>query len=73
MRKNVMLVSKSTVALRSCSFSGMEAWKLLRYMEMSMRSELCSVSSSRMNLSLPKLEAEKRSLADTLFVAGVCA
>ena len=51
MRKNVMLVSRSTVALRSWSFSELDAGKLLRYMDRSMRRELCRVSSSLMNLS----------------------
>ncbi len=50
-RKNVMLVRRSTVALRSWSFSELDAGKLLRYMDRSIRRELCRVSRSLMNLS----------------------
>ena len=49
--KKVMEVRRSTVAFRSCSFSGSLAGKLLRYMDRSIRRELCSVSSSLINLS----------------------
>lgn len=38
--KNVILVSKSTVDLRSMSFSALEAGKLFLYMDRSIRSEL---------------------------------
>ena len=55
MRKNVMLVRRSTVDLRSCSFSGDEAGKLFRYMLRSIRSELCSWSSSLTNFSFWKV------------------
>lgn len=42
MRKNVILVRRSTVDLRSMSFSWLEAGKLLRYIDKSIRSELCN-------------------------------
>lgn len=72
-RKKVMEVRRSTVDLRSINFSLLEAGKLLRYMERSMRKELCNWSSSLTNFSLPKLEAAKRSLAETALDAVVCA
>ena len=51
MRKNVMDVSRSTVDLRSINFSWDEAGKLLRYMDKSMRRELCNWSSNLTNFS----------------------
>ena len=71
MRKNVILVRRSTVAFKSCSFSGDEAGKLFRYMERSIRSELCSVSKSLMNFSFPKFDAENLSQAETLALVAV--
>lgn len=73
MRKKVMEVRRSTVDLRSISFSLLEAGKLLRYIDRSMRNELCNWSSSFTNFSLPKFEAAKRSLAETALDAVVCA
>ena len=46
-----MEVRRSTVDLRSMSFSCDEAGKLLRYIDRSIRSELCSWSSSLTNFS----------------------
>ena len=46
-----MEVSRSTVAFRSCSFSGLDAGKLFRYIERSILRELCRVSSSFMKRS----------------------
>ena len=70
----MILVRRSTVAFKSCNFSGDEAGKLFLYMERSIRSELCKVSRSLMNFSFPKFEAENLSHADTLVhVAVVCA
>lgn len=46
-----MEVRRSTVDLRSISFSCDDAGKLLRYMERSIRSELCNWSSSLTNFS----------------------
>ena len=71
MRKNVILVRRSTVAFKSCSFSGDDAGKLFRYMERSILSELCSVSKSLINSSFPKLDAEDLSQAETLALAAV--
>ena len=51
MRKNVILVRRSTVDLRSMSFSWLEAGKLLRYIDKSIRSELCNWSKSLTNFS----------------------
>ena len=51
MRKNVIEVSRSTVDLRSMSFSWDEAGKLFRYIDRSIRSELCSWSNSLTNFS----------------------
>ena len=69
-----MLVKRSTVAFKSCNFSGDEAGKLFLYMERSILRELCSVSRSLINFSFPKLDAENLSQADTLVhVAVVCA
>ena len=71
MRKNVILVRRSTVAFRSCNFSGDDAGKLFLYMERSILSELCSVSRSLINFSFPKLEAENLSQAETAAEAFV--
>ena len=49
--KNVMEVNRSTVAFRSCSFSGLLAGKLFLYMDRSIRRELWRVSSNLINLS----------------------
>lgn len=49
---------RSTVDLRSCSFSLELAGKLLRYMDRSMRSELCSWSSNLTNFSFCLGEGE---------------
>ena len=51
MRKNVILVRRSTVALRSCNLSEELAGKLFRYMDKSSLKELCNVSNKWMNLS----------------------
>ena len=59
------------MALRSCNFSLELAGKLFLYMDKSSLKELCNVSNKCMNLSFPKLEAERRSLADTLVEAVV--
>ncbi len=55
--KNVILVSRSTVAFRSCSRSGDDAGKLFLYMFRSIRSELWRVSKSLMNFSFCKVES----------------
>jgi hypothetical protein len=54
MRKNVILVRRSTVALRSCNFSLELAGKLFLYMDKSSLKELCNVSNKWMNLSFCK-------------------
>lgn len=41
-RKNVILVNRSTVDLRSINFSWLDAGKLFLYMDKSILSELCS-------------------------------
>lgn len=51
MRKNVILVRRSTVDLRSISFSLLDAGKLLRYIDKSIRNELCNWSRSLTNFS----------------------
>lgn len=51
MRKNVMLVNKSTVDFRSISFSGLDAGKLFLYIDKSILSELCNWSSNLTNFS----------------------
>lgn len=53
-RKNVILVKRSTVDLRSISFSWLEAGKLFRYIDRSILSELCSWSSNLTNFSFYK-------------------
>lgn len=50
--KNVMLVRRSTVALRSCSFPDAETGKLFLYMFKSRRNELWRESRIVINLSL---------------------
>lgn len=50
-RKNVILVNRSTVDFKSISFSGLDAGKLFRYIDRSIRSELCNWSNSLTNFS----------------------
>ena len=50
-RKKVIEVRRSTVAFKSCSFSGLEAGKLFLYMERSILRLLWRVSRSLMNRS----------------------
>ena len=70
-RKNVILVRRSTVAFKSCNFSGDAEGKLFLNMERSILSELCKVSKSLINFSFPKFEAENLSQADTLVHVAV--
>lgn len=69
-RKNVMEVRRSTVDLRSMSFSLLEAGKLFRYIERSIRRELCSWSRSFTNFSfwnwIRFLVVTSRQIADLL-------
>ena len=50
-RKKVIEVRRSTVAFKSCSFSGLEAGKLFLYMDKSILRLLWRVSRSLMNRS----------------------
>lgn len=54
-----MLVNKSTVDLRSISFSWLDAGKLFLYMDKSILRELCSWSSSLTNFSFCKHDRRK--------------
>ena len=49
--KKVMEVRRSTVAFKSCSFSGLEAGKLFLYIDKSILRLLCRVSSNLINRS----------------------
>ena len=67
--KKVMEVRRSTVAFKSCSFSGLEAGKLFLYMDKSILRLLCRVSSSLMNRSFCTRGGEL--LSDPIVAGGL--